>query len=660
MSLSIVSQLSYEQDEEDQEDPSNPIIEHIPTNKNEINVYFAIKKIYRQFNIAVQSFPKKSIKQFNYEQAVEGFQNAVVPYLNMCWAIYNPTGKPQVIVVMREIGSNEIKPLEIMSPTEWKKRVRLLTVPLSKPFYSKTTKTVEYLIDHRPLCDMWFNSRHRIEVEKLYFNPTEEYYDKRINQQLGFVKIFPDVNDISEFITQTQKISLNTFNGFPFPFTSLQLTYQSLIPRYSNVNDAQILYDNNKLIQHINNIICDGNKVFQDYFYDWLSIIFQTKRKTKVALILKGPQGVGKSNVGNLINKMMGMRYFGRIHDISRLEQFQNDIKEKLIMWGDETKIEKYNTMETLKRYITEDNLNYQEKYNRTLTQSNNHTNFIFAVNSEKNIPIQPNERRFCVFDIKKKIPEHEYVEYFRELNDSDLEVFAMYLYTRNISNFNPERYPVSELLEKMLMNGMNEVSLFWLEVLRKGNIRVSLTHKSEKKNYDIYYDWNKYDDDEYKWVVKSFLTESYSQFTQKPIKDNGAQFFLSSSELGFISKEETDRIQGERRVKLNSLEKLRTLFNYTYSSNGRINWFEKYNPEQLESSTLHHHEWKEIKDICENGEEIRIEEEEEIKEIKDEDYDSDGFLIDSQIRQSLSPQRANNANELFMEAFRRGLSMGK
>ena len=172
---------------------------------------------------------------------------------------------------------------------------------------------------------------------------------------------------------------------------------------------------------HINallNNICN-KKQNLEYFINWLSFIFATKRKTGTAILFRGIQGTGKGVFWEqILTYFFGENYTQILDNDTLKSNFTpSGLEKSLFVLANEIKgdFRDGNAMyEKIKMYISDPTLRIEEKGLQTY-YANNNFNMIFFSNNDIPLQIQGSDRRYTVFQTKSQtlgeLAENEFSE---------------------------------------------------------------------------------------------------------------------------------------------------------------------------------------------------------------------------------------------------------
>jgi len=287
-----------------------------------------------------------------------------------------------------------------------------------------------------------------------------------------------------------------------------------------------------------------------NYFVNWLSYGFQTRKKAGTAIISKGEQGVGKGVIfEEIIKYAVGEPYTHTLNNDALRSRFNGELENKLFILANEIKADfrEGNTIyETLKMYITDPTIRFEEKNIKARTIPN-FFNIWFHSNHEVPLQIQGSDRRYTVFNTKSKklkVVSEElgyahikfYIEAIRNERDSFLYDLMRLKYDMSLAT-TPMQTEEKELIY--------EASMTKIEVL------------SDKiKKHDIAYfsdyieDFYKSDDEDYQDIKRdlkiilgidshtSMIKEIQKQFNGNYIKNDLSRILYKI----FVNEKEKDR----------------------------------------------------------------------------------------------------------------------
>ena len=140
------------------------------------------------------------------------------------------------------------------------------------------------------------------------------------------------------------------------------------------------------------------------YFLNWLSYVFNTKRKTMNTIVLKGIQGTGKGVFSKYILEKFYEDYLIYTSNDDLNTKFNSNLQNKLMNIGNEliNFEDKRDIREKLKQWITEDYIRIEEKGIKSKIFKNTFNMLIFS-NNKNPINIESSDRRFSIIETNNK-----------------------------------------------------------------------------------------------------------------------------------------------------------------------------------------------------------------------------------------------------------------
>tara|TARA_R110000737_G_scaffold157324_1_gene185846 strand:+ start:12346 stop:14607 length:2262 start_codon:yes stop_codon:yes gene_type:complete len=349
-------------------------------------------------------------------------------------------------------------------------------------YYSKFSFTVkgkkEEDIKVNPF-DIWINNIDRRDISDIVFDPSGKEYESKYN----------------------------IWKGYKYQKTG----------EYEKENIKPF-------VQHIKNIICNGDEALAEYVIKWFAQIIQTpQKKTKVGLVWRSEaEGVGKNLILNLIRDIIGSEYYYSTSNLEHLiGNFNADAEAKILinmnecLWGGDKKKEG-----RLKEFITELTLTINQKGVKTYN-IDNYANVVITSNSDWIIGVNQNDRRWQMIECAEI--KHD-SGYYKKLADTNLQDLTNYLYSIDLTDYDPTEIIKTKLHHEQVELNMDTAELFWVHILEKKKIYGRWLNKPYK-------------------IKKSELHEIYMKceiFGQHDYKMNNVSFWKKirkiSPSLQFIS----------------------------------------------------------------------------------------------------------------------------
>tara|TARA_R110000824_G_scaffold370187_4_gene559762 strand:+ start:531 stop:4064 length:3534 start_codon:yes stop_codon:yes gene_type:complete len=292
----------------------------------------------------------------------------------------------------------------------------------------------------------------------------------------------------------------------------------------SDLTEKEAMETCRHLLDHIYHIWCKGSQELYDYIMNWFAFILQKPWiKIGVLLAVKSREGAGKGIVFDFMRHILGGRLYAQINSLDQLIGSHNSVLEgRLLINGDEIiwggNIKDGNAM---KAVITETEVWIHEKY-RARYKIQNTTAIAIASNEDRALSSREGDRRSMGTELantwagRQKTPEHR--AYFENISGTrhqgiarpKYEAFAKVLYERDMSNFNPQDAPITELLTDQMERNYTPLQKFWKGVLDRGCFQIEDKHKKDtrEKYFESGYEnqkieksrFVKYDDSQLIW----------------------------------------------------------------------------------------------------------------------------------------------------------------
>ncbi len=229
----------------------------------------------------------------------------------------------------------------------------------------------------------------------------------------------------------------------------------------------------------LRDVLCRGDQVSYDYAMRWAAFMVQRpSTPAEVALVFKGPKGVGKGTFGRALKELAGQH--GR--QVAQPEHFTGRFNEHLAdtillfvdegLWAGDKKVEG-----ALKNLITEPTLTFEGK-NKPIIEGPNHLHVVIASNEDWVIPATPDERRFAVFeadgDAKAKLPSGFFEGLNAQMQSGGLAAMLHDLLAADLGDWHPRRdIPQTEALAAQKVEGFRSdpIAFWWHRCLEDGQI---------------------------------------------------------------------------------------------------------------------------------------------------------------------------------------------
>lgn len=230
-------------------------------------------------------------------------------------------------------------------------------------------------------------------------------------------------------------------------------------------NNLKPLPEDNKPVEeyaplirrHILEAWCNNDEGLNTYVLNWLAFMFQKPELIPgTCLMLRSPEGAGKSIILKALNKIVGRHYL-QITDTGKLTgRFNSQLKDVFLLFADEAFFfGKKEDDGILKGMITEPYRTVEAKGENAFNIEN-HLHLIMASNNPQLVIAGERARRYVVLDVSDRFIGQ--TEYFKALG-AEIEAngpaeLYWHLMQRDISQFVPAEIPrTNGLLYQIIMS---------------------------------------------------------------------------------------------------------------------------------------------------------------------------------------------------------------
>lgn len=298
----------------------------------------------------------------------------------------------------------------------------------------------------------------------------------------------------------------------------------------------------NLLLNHIKEVICNGNDYHYNWLLDWCADCVQDPANPKgTAIVMRGDEGTGKGTLANTIGELFGPHYRHLIDDSHLLNNFNAHMIDALFVFADEiTWGGNIKSAGKLKGMVTEKYL-VGERKGVDAIGYRNMTHIMIASNNDWVVPAGANSRRWFVLDVNDRHMQD--TSYFGpikdELANGGLEAFLHLLLERKIEN-DLHTAPRTEALNEQRVRSMSNDTLmqWWINRVERGVLQVPSLKEFDPDN--VTEGWPQY-------VLKPDLYDDYREWcTDDNVRSMSINIFYAEvKKLGLsVSR---PRVQGER-----------------------------------------------------------------------------------------------------------------
>lgn len=229
-----------------------------------------------------------------------------------------------------------------------------------------------------------------------------------------------------------------------------------------------------KLIKHIHENVCKGNREYSEYLINWMAKCTQNPDSPgQVAVILRGRMGTGKSFVIKAFGSLWG-RHFLQVSDPKHLVgSFNAHLRDCVVLFGDEAFYAGDKKHESILRtMVTEETIMIEGK-GVDAEAAPNYVHLMMASNNDWVVPAGGDERRYFVLDVGDAQMQNKkyFAEIQKELDEGGREAFLHMLLTRDLTGFDVRHFPKTEALQEQKLLSMSPEQQWWYEKLWEGNL---------------------------------------------------------------------------------------------------------------------------------------------------------------------------------------------
>lgn len=246
-------------------------------------------------------------------------------------------------------------------------------------------------------------------------------------------------------------------------------------------------------LAHLLDNICQGNKEYFEYLLNWMAHTIQKPNELPgIAIVFRGPQGVGKGVATGEFGLLFGAHYIVLSNMEQLVGRFTGHLKDKLVVyvneaiWGGNKAVEG-----VLKAMITDPDASVEQKF-KDVMKVDNFKRLMFSSNEDWAVPVGKDDRRYFVLDVGSLHKEdHQYFDsIINQMRNGGSEALMYELMNRDLSGFNVRKLPSTPYNFELKLHSMDSSDQFIYEHLRN----------SSPESWDIY-------------VQKSILHAEYSSW---------------------------------------------------------------------------------------------------------------------------------------------------
>jgi hypothetical protein len=229
-----------------------------------------------------------------------------------------------------------------------------------------------------------------------------------------------------------------------------------------------------RFIDHVADNVCSGDESLFNWVMGWFAqLIQEPTNKLGTSLVLRGPQGAGKSMVGTVIGSLLEPHY--KLVSESRylVGRFNAHLATLLLLqldeatWGGD-----HAAAGKLRDLITGDTQQIEYKGKEPVTLRN-YLRLLVTGNNNWLVPAGLDERRFAVLDVGDRCAQnHAYFARIRqELDAGGRAALLHYLLNFDYSDIPLREIPSTMALAEQKVASLDAEQQWWLDILRRGQL---------------------------------------------------------------------------------------------------------------------------------------------------------------------------------------------
>lgn len=223
-------------------------------------------------------------------------------------------------------------------------------------------------------------------------------------------------------------------------------------------------------LDHLQNVICAGDKISFTYLIQWMAHLFQKPDvKPNVAIVLKSVEGTGKGAMAEPLLEILGIHGNKTNGAYAIAGRFNGVVASRLLIVADEVDLTDKYVADRLKSIITEPTVNLERK-GLEIEALPNYCRLIFASNHARVLNAGIRERRYLVLEPSDAKAQDQI--YFNTLwawiRNGGAAKLLHYLLHVDISDFNPYKCPQTEALIAEKLDNLSGVNRFFYTEITK------------------------------------------------------------------------------------------------------------------------------------------------------------------------------------------------
>jgi hypothetical protein len=249
------------------------------------------------------------------------------------------------------------------------------------------------------------------------------------------------------------------------------------VPRYYNLWRGFAVEprkgDCSRFLDHLLKNVCRGDKGLCGWLIAWFASLFQRPAdKDGTSVVLRGPQGTGKTKVGEVIGSLLGDHYVLVSDPRYITGRFNSHLVSCLLLHADEGFWAGDRAAEgRLKDLVTGDHQLIEFK-GKEPVRVRNHVRLLVSGNPDWLVPAGMEERRFAVLQMGEgRMEDHkDFAAIDAQMDNGGREALLYHLlFEIDLSKINLRIIPKTEALLDQKIETLGAFEKWWLTTLREG-----------------------------------------------------------------------------------------------------------------------------------------------------------------------------------------------
>jgi hypothetical protein len=226
-----------------------------------------------------------------------------------------------------------------------------------------------------------------------------------------------------------------------------------------------------RFLGHLRKVVCGGNREHYEWLLDWLADIIQhPERKLGLVVALQGPQGAGKTLVGAIMKRLLGVYQVVAEKPEHVTGRFNGHLARCLLLQAEEAFWGGDRGAGVLKHLVTGEHLMIERK-GIDSEEMPNYTRLLITSNDDWLWPTGMDDRRLVIFKVRgtHRTDKAYFRRLFAEMEAGGYGRLLRFLQTRAIKRRRLEVPPRTVALEEQAVHTMSPEEVWLRDLLKRG-----------------------------------------------------------------------------------------------------------------------------------------------------------------------------------------------